>query len=149
MAIAILVVNVITVSLLVLLCIGFTFTFMMDKFPNFAHTAFAGVGAMLAFALVRIYGFNPYHSLPLVTLLGGLMGVGFYLGLVEPIKRQGRRLITLTFLVVSHLLGSASAMFSYWILRSQGYSSGSYALRGFDSPGTGSPASPSCPQSCA
>ena len=45
--------TVINVSLLMILCIGFTFTYMIEKFPNFAHTGYASIGTMIVFYLVR------------------------------------------------------------------------------------------------
>ena len=46
------------VSILVMLCIGFTFTYMMEKFPNFAHTSFASLGTICTYYLVRFFGFS-------------------------------------------------------------------------------------------
>jgi len=126
--------SVIAGSLLVILCIGFTFTYMIEKFPNFAHTSYASIGTMIAFYLVRFHGFNPYLTWPVSALAGGLIGILLYLGLVRPIKEHGFREITLTFTfyIVSQIIGSLLAMFSYWLLVGTGTQSNGFLLKAFD-----------------
>ena len=126
--------SVIAGSMLVILCIGFTFTYMMEKFPNFAHASFASIGTMIAFYLVRFKGFNPYLTWPISALAGGIIGVLLYIGLVKPIKGHGFREITLTFTfyIVSQIIGSLLAMFSYWLLVGTGTLSNGFLLKNFD-----------------
>jgi branched-chain amino acid transport system permease protein len=126
--------TVINVSLLMILCIGFTFTFMIEKFPNFAHTGYASIGTMITFYLVRFQGFNPYAAWPVATLCGGVVGVILYLGLVKPMKARGLREITLTFTfyIISQMISSVLAIFSYWLLVGQRISSAGFLLRAFD-----------------
>jgi branched-chain amino acid transport system permease protein len=125
---------VINVSLLVILCIGFTFTYMMEKFPNFAHTSYASIGTVVAFYLVRFHGFSPYQTWPVAVLVCGLLGVLLYVLVVRPIKAQGMREITLTFTfyIISHLISMALAIFSYWLLVSRGVQSSGFMLRSYD-----------------
>jgi len=91
--------TIVNVSLLVILCIGFTFTYMMEKFPNFAHTSFASIGTAVTYYLVKFYGwiFND------ITL-------------------------TFTFYIVSRIIVQFLAIFSYWILRSTIYQSNGFVL---------------------
>ena len=77
------------VSMLVLLCTGFTFTHMMEGFPNLAHTSFATIGTMWAYHTVRLWGLNPYLAWPSAALLNGLVGVAIYLTVVRPISARG------------------------------------------------------------
>jgi len=125
---------VINISLLVILCIGFTFTFMMEKFPNFAHTSYASIGTVVAFYLVRFYGFSPYQTWPVAVLVCGLLGVLLYVCIVRPIKAQGTREITLTFTfyIMSHVISMVLAIFSYWLLVSKGVHSSGFMLRNYD-----------------
>ena len=125
---------VINVSLLVILCIGFTFTYMMEKFPNFAHTSYASIGTVVAFYLVRFHGLNPYRTWPVAVLVCGVLGVLLYVGVVRPIKAKGMREITLTFTfyIMSHLISVSLAIFSYWLLVSQGVQSSGFMLRSYD-----------------
>lgn len=126
--------TVINISLLVILCIGFTFTYMMEKFPNFAHTSYASIGTVVAFYLVRFYGFSPYQTWPVAVLVCGLLGVLLYVCIVRPIKAQGTREITLTFTfyIMSHMISMVLAIFSYWLLVSKGVQSSSFILRNYD-----------------
>jgi len=126
--------GVINASLLVILCIGFNFTYMIEKFPNFAHASYASIGTMIAFYLVRFHGFNPYATWPVAALGGGVLGVLLYLGVVKPIKAHGSREITLTFTfyIISQMIGSALAMFSYWLLIVTGIQSRGFMLSSFD-----------------
>ena len=126
--------GVINASLLVILCIGFNFTYMMEKFPNFAHASYASIGTMITFYLVRFQGFNPYATWPAAALGGGIVGVLLYLGVVKPIKMHGSREITLTFTfyIISQIIGSALAMFSYWLLIVTRIQSRGFLLTNFD-----------------
>ena len=125
---------VINVSLLVILCIGFTFTYMMEKFPNFAHTSYASIGTVVAFYLVRFHGLSPYLTWPVVVLFCGVLSVLLYVGIVRPIKAQGMREITLTFTfyIMSHLISVSLAIFSFWLLVSRGVQSSGFMLRRYD-----------------
>jgi branched-chain amino acid transport system permease protein len=126
--------TVINISLLVILCIGFTFTYMMDKFPNFAHTSYASIGTMVAFYLVKFMNFNPYFTWPVATLFGGVIGVFLYLGIVKQLKKQGAKEITLTFMfyILSVIIASGLAMFSFWLLIGTHTLSSGFLLRNFD-----------------
>jgi len=108
----------IQISVVVILCVGFTFTYMMEKFPNFAHAAFATVGTVVSFTLVRFSGFNPYNSIPVSMLFCGLLGLVLYRFVVRPIKETGAREITLTFafFVMAQILASLINIYSYWYL---------------------------------
>ena len=127
---------VINVSLLVMLCIGFTFTYMMEKFPNFAHTSYASLGTMVTYYLVKFNGFNPYYTWPISAALGGILGVILYLTIVRPIKVRAFSEITLTFTfyIISQIISQGLAIFSYWLLvdnriQSQGFNLYNYDYR--------------------
>ncbi len=110
--------TLIQVSVVVILCVGFTFTYMMEKFPNFAHAAFATVGTVVSFTLVKFSGFDPYRAIPVSMLFCGLLGLGLYRLVVRPIKATGAREITLTFafFVMAQVLASLINIYSYWYL---------------------------------
>jgi branched-chain amino acid transport system permease protein len=124
----------VSISMLIILCIGFTWTFMMEKFPNFAHTSYASLGTMTSFYLVRFYGLNPYLTMPISAIVGGLLGVILYLGIVRLIKKEGFREITLTFTfyILSQMIASVLALFSYWLLIYNRILSRGFMLRHFD-----------------
>lgn len=122
------------VSIVIILCVGFTFTYMMEKFPNFGHTAIAMVGTMISYALVRIWGFNPYSTWIFSTVFCGFIAVGLYLSVVRPIKTNGANIITLSFVffAIAMVVGSIVNVFSYWFLYSQGYPAQGFWLTPFD-----------------
>ncbi len=126
--------GIVNASLLVMLCLGFTFTYMMEKFPNFAHTSYASIGTMISFYLVRFYGWNPYHTWPVSMIVGGLFGVILYEGLVRHIQKRMFTEITLTFTfyIISQLIVQFIAMFSFWLLMGTGTVSAGFTLYNFD-----------------
>lgn len=109
--------TLIDVALMIMLTIGFSFTFMMEGFPNFAHTSYAGLGSLVSFYLTRFFDFNPYDTWPFAALFGGIMGVAMYIGIVRPIRRHGGYqdiTLTLTFIVIAQVLPSFYLIFNYW-----------------------------------
>ena len=134
MSLALYVSGIVNASLLVILCLGFTFTYMMEKFPNFAHTSYASIGTMVTFYLVRFHGWNPYHTWPISMLMGGLAGIILYEGLVKHIQKRMYTEITLTFTfyIISQLIVQCIAMFSYWLLIGTGVPSSGFTLYNYD-----------------
>jgi branched-chain amino acid transport system permease protein len=122
------------VSMLILLCTGFTFTHMMEGFPNLAHTSFATIGTMCAYHTVRLWGLNPYLAWPSAAFLNGLVGVAIYLTIVRPIRNGGSGEIRLTFALFSltFIIRSLLSIYSYWVLMSQGFRASGFMLRSYD-----------------
>jgi branched-chain amino acid transport system permease protein len=121
-------------SILVLLCVGFSFTHMIEKFPNFAHTSFVSIGIICTFTLVRLWGVNPYLAWPVAALLNGIVGVAIYILIVRPIRNAGSGAIRLTFALFSltFLIRSLVSIYSYWVMRTQGFRAVGFMLREFD-----------------
>ena len=134
MSIGLIVSTIVNVSILVMLCIGFTFTYMMDKFPNFAHTSYASLGTVVTYYLVRFYGFNPYYTWPVSAFIGGILGVILYLTIVKPIKGRAFSEITLTFTfyIISQIITQGLAIFSFWLLIDQRMQSQGFNLYNLD-----------------
>ena len=121
---------IIQTGVVIILCVGFTFTYMVEKFPNFAHTSFATLGTVLSYSLVRIYGFDPYATIPISMLTSGVLGLGLYVAIVRPIKATGAREITLTFafFAIAQVIASLVNIFSYWYMLNQGYRTMGFSL---------------------
>lgn len=66
--------DIISASLMAMLCIGFTFTYMVEGFPNLAHTSYAIIGAVTSFYLTRFHRFNPYDTWPFSVLWAASAG---------------------------------------------------------------------------
>lgn len=82
-------------SLLTLLSIGLTLTYLTTKVPNFAHGAFAAVGAYVTLTAVDLWGGNPYHFLFLALIIGGLIALAQYLIVFKPLIQRGVTIIGL------------------------------------------------------
>jgi branched-chain amino acid transport system permease protein len=121
-------------GVIVILCVGFTFTYMVEKFPNFAHTAIATFGTVLSYSMVRISGFNPYVTIPFSMLLCGLISLILYVAVVRPIKATGAREITLTFafFALAQVMSSIVNIYSYWYLQTQRVPTAGFSLVNWD-----------------
>ena len=76
-------------NLLVLLALGLTMTYITTGVPNFAQASFAIVGSYIALTLLRLIGLNPYLSIPVTFILGGILGIStYYIALKPLIKRK-------------------------------------------------------------
>jgi branched-chain amino acid transport system permease protein len=74
---------------LTLLSIGLTLTYVTTKVSNFAHGAYAAIGAYLTFTIVRIFGSNAYNSLIFAFPFGCLIGIAQYLLVFKPLIKRG------------------------------------------------------------
>ena len=82
-------------SLLALLSIGLTLTYLTTKVPNFAHGTYAAVEAYITLTAVRVWQGNPYHYLPLALLVGGLGALAQYVIVLRPLMRKGAKIVGL------------------------------------------------------
>ncbi len=121
-------------GVVIVLCLGFTITYMVEKFPNFAYTSIATFGTVLCYTLVTISGFNPYAALPFSVAFCSLLSLGMYLFIVRPIKATGAREITLTFafFAVAQVMSSMVNVYSYWYMLSQGHPTQGFNLVTWD-----------------
>lgn len=127
--------TVLNVVFMIMLTVGFTFTYMMEGFPNFAHTSYAVIGAVVSFFLTRFMNFHPYDTWPFAALFGGLIGLALYLGVVKPIRRNGGYqdiTLTFTFLVIAIVLPQFAYIFNWWARYIGGSASRGYNLRAYD-----------------
>ncbi|MGD2201334.1 MAG: branched-chain amino acid ABC transporter permease [Candidatus Bathyarchaeota archaeon] len=121
-------------SILVLLCVGFSFTHMMEGFPNFSHTSYASIGTIFTFILVRLLGQNPYLAWPLSAILNGLVAVAIYLLVVIPMQRGGAKGITMTFAMfaLNYVIAALMAVFSFWVMLNYDFHTSGFILRTYD-----------------
>lgn len=83
-------------SLLGLMCVGVTATYLTTKVPNFAAADFVVVGIYASAASYILWGAqSPYLTTPLSFIFGGLSGVGMYLLVLKPLIRRGSSLVVL------------------------------------------------------
>ena len=122
---------IIQMGIVVLLCIGFTFTYQIEGFPNFAHISIAMLGTVITFTLTKLMGLNPYYSLPVSALLCGVVGAGLYVTIVQVInrRRDGGIALTLAFYALSIVLETLVGIYSYWIVVSRHETTRGFALK--------------------
>lgn len=83
-------------SLVGLMCVGLTVTYLTTKVPNFAVADFVVVGTYVS-AAVFILGNvkSPYLTTPLSVIFGGGVAVIMYLTILRPLIRRGSSLVVL------------------------------------------------------
>ena len=86
---------VVYASLFGLMAVGLTLTYLTTKVPNFAYGSFVTIGSYTSFSVFRIDHVNPYFSVPLAFLLGALVSVAMYLGVLRMLARRGSSLVAL------------------------------------------------------
>jgi len=80
---------IIFASLLALLSIGLTLTYLTTRVPNFAHASFATVGVYIALITTRVWETTPYIAIPIAFVISGLIAVGLYTFILKPLIRKG------------------------------------------------------------
>ncbi len=125
---------IIQMGMVVILCIGFTFTYQIEGFPNFAHIGFTLIGTTITFTMTKLMGINPYLSWPVSMTLCGLLGVALYVLIVNPIKRRrdGNIAITLAFYALSVVIETVVGVYSYWIVISRHETTRGFVLNKYD-----------------
>ncbi len=76
-------------SLLVLLSLGLTLTYLTTKVPNFAHASFATLGVYMTLIAVRVWETNPYIAVPIAFVMSGLVAIALYIFILKPLARRG------------------------------------------------------------
>jgi len=111
-------VNAITYSsLITILSIGFTLTYLTAKIPNFAHGTYAGVGIYVSWTISKIFGYSPYLGFPLSFVVGGGVSIVLYLLVINVITRLGGGAVVLTIstLAIQILLTALINIYVYWM----------------------------------
>lgn len=108
-------------SLLILLSVGLTLTYLTLKVPNFAHGTFAAVGAYVTLTVIKhpdIRG-NPYHFLLLALVVGGIIALAQYIVVFKPLMRRGATIVGLmiTTLAIEFILLSTLNIYADYLSR--------------------------------
>ena len=128
-------VNAITYSsMITILSIGFTLTYLTAKIPNFAHGTYAGVGIYVVWTLSKIYGFSPYLGFPLSFVIGGLVSLVLYVTVIRVITQLGGGAVVLTIstLAIQILLTAILSIYVYWARGVFGTYGMGFMLKEFD-----------------
>jgi branched-chain amino acid transport system permease protein len=105
-------------SLLTLLSIGLTLTYLTTRVPNFAHATFGAVGVYVAFTVIMIWKGNIYHHLYLPFIIGGTAALAQYLIVFKPLMRRGASVVGLmiTTLAIEFILLAILNIYADYLL---------------------------------
>jgi len=125
---------IIFASLLALLSIGLTLTYLTTRVPNFAHASFATIGVYTALVASRVWESTPYIAIPIAFVISGIVAVALYTFILKPLIRKGasqaiQMVSTLAFdLVVIAMLN----IFADYIVNTYQVTSREFTLRSYD-----------------
>ena len=128
-------------SLLALLSIGLTLTYLTTRVPNFAHASFATIGVYTALIASRVWESTPYIAIPIAFAISGVVAVGLYTFILKPLIRKGasqaiQMVATLAFdLIVIAMLN----ILADYIVRTYRVTSREFTLRSYDAEFMGLP----------
>jgi len=123
-------------SLLTLLSIGLTLTYLTTKVPNFAHGTFAAIGAYVTLTTVKLWHASPYQYLFLAPIVCGMIALAQYLIIFRQLIRRGATIVTLmiTTLAIEFVLLASINIYADYLskaykIRSRYFLFSSYDIR--------------------
>ena len=121
-------------SLLTLLSIGLTLTYLTTKVPNFAHATFAAVGAYVILTAAKMWEGNPYHFLFLAFIIGGTIALAQFVIIFRPLLRRGATVIGLmiTTLAIEFILLAVLNIYADYLSRMLKWRSRYFLLTRYD-----------------
>jgi len=125
---------IIFASLLALLSIGLTLTYLTTRVPNFAHASFATIGVYIALVVSRVWESTPYIAIPIAFVISGIVAIALYTFILKPLIRKGasqaiQMVATLAFdLIVIAMLN----IFADYIVNTYQVTSREFTLRSYD-----------------
>ena len=128
-------------SLLALLSIGLTLTYLTTRVPNFAHASFATIGVYIALIASRVWESTPYIAIPIAFAISGVVAVALYTFILKPMIRKGssqaiQMVATLAFdLIVIAMLN----IIADYIVNTYQITSREFTLRSYDAEFMGIP----------
>ena len=132
---------IIFASLLALLSIGLTLTYLTTRVPNFAHASFATIGIYIALIASRVWDTSPYIAIPIAFVISGIVAVALYTFILKPLIRKGasqaiQMVATLAFDLVMIAMLNITADF---IVKTYQVTSREFSLRSYDAEFLGFP----------
>jgi len=132
---------VIFASLLALLSIGLTLTYITTRVPNFAHASFATIGVYIALISSRVWETSPYIAIPIAFAVSGLVAVVLYTFILKPLIRKGasktiQMIATLAFDLIMIAILNITADY---IIKTFQVTSREFTLRSYDAEFMGLP----------
>jgi len=114
-----------------MMSIGFTLVYLISRIPNFAQSTFAVVGVYCTFSMVRILGINPYIAMPLGIILGAVLALLVYLGIVNTLMKYGAGpiLLTISLLALQQIFLAGVNIYADYVRNVMGIYSRGFMLR--------------------
>ncbi|MDD9808336.1 MAG: branched-chain amino acid ABC transporter permease [Thaumarchaeota archaeon] len=121
-------------SLLVLLAIGLTLTYMTTRVPNFAHASSATIGVYAALVVSRVWEASPYLSIPLAFAVAGATSLTLYTLVLRPLirKRASQAIQMISTLAFDLVLIAALNIAADHIVRAYQVTAREFTLRSYD-----------------
>jgi len=125
---------IIFASLLALLSIGLTLTYLTTRVPNFAHASFATIGMYIALIASRVWDTSPYIAIPIAFVISGIVAVALYTFILKPLIRKGasqaiQMVATLAFDLIMIAMLNITADY---IVKTYQVTSREFSLRSYD-----------------
>jgi branched-chain amino acid transport system permease protein len=132
---------IIFASLLALLSIGLTLTYITTRVPNFAHASFATIGIYIALIASRVWDTSPYIAIPIAFVISGIVAVALYTFILKPLIRKGasqaiQMVATLAFDLIMIAMLNITADY---IVKTYQVTSREFSLRSYDAEFMGLP----------
>jgi branched-chain amino acid transport system permease protein len=104
-------------SVVTLLSVGFTLTYLTAKIPNFAHGTYAGIGIYVSYTIAKIMNMSPYIGFPLAFIIGGIVSVIIYKLVIAVLSGMGGGAIVLTIstLAIQIFMTALIQIYAYWL----------------------------------
>ena len=133
--------GIIYASLLVLLSMGLTLTYLTTKVPNFAHASFATIGVYLALIASRVWETSPYVALPIAFIISGAVAYSLYRVILRPLIRKGssQAILMIATLAFDLIIIAMLNITADHIVKTFGVISREFSLRSYDGTFAGMP----------
>lgn len=79
-----------------LLSLGFSLSYGVARILNLAHGSFYMIGGYLYYTFLVLWGINGVLSLVLAVALMFVLGIGYYLGVIRPVRSSPVRVLLIT-----------------------------------------------------
>jgi len=117
-----------------MMSIGFTLVYLISRIPNFAQSTFAVIGVYCTFSMVRILEIDPYIAMPLGIILGAILALFVYLGIVNTLLKYGAGpiLLTISLLALQQIFLAGINIYADYVRTDLGIYSRAFMLRAND-----------------
>ncbi len=121
-------------SLLVLLALGLTMTYMTTRVPNFAHASAATIGVYAALVVSRVWELSPYLSIPIAFGIAGASSIALYTFILKPLirKNASQAIQMISTLAFDLVLIAALNITADYIVRTYHVTAREFTLRSYD-----------------